>query len=131
MEARPDGPGPANGLHRELGSYSHIMFDGDRTFYISGQVPLTPAGDLVGDDAAAQARQVFANLAAALAAMNLDTHDVVKLTTYLTDRAHAAAFAATRDEFLAPPYPASAVVLVSGLLDARWKLEVEAIAVRS
>lgn len=119
---------PVETLHPELGEYSHVMFDGASTFYISGQVPLAADGEIAGEDTTTQARQVMANLVEALAAAGLDTDSVVKLTVYLTDRADAADFAAVRGEFFDAPYPTSSIVVVSSLLDERWRLEVEAVA---
>jgi enamine deaminase RidA (YjgF/YER057c/UK114 family) len=50
-----------------------------RTVYISGQVALDAAGNLVGvNDLQAQATQVFTNLAAALAAAGANFGQVVK-----------------------------------------------------
>ena len=52
------------------------------------------------------------------------------MTTFLTSAADVGAFAAVRAEFFNAPFPASSVVVVKELLDARWKLEIEAIAVQ-
>ncbi len=105
------------------------MFDGDHTYYISGQVPLTSDGDVAGGDITSQCHQVMKNLVTALESADLDTHSVVKLTVFLTDRADAAAFSDVRREYFDVPFPASSMVVVASLLDERWKLEVEAVAV--
>ena len=56
--------------------------------YTSGQIGLDPAtGELVAGGFEAQARQVFANLAAVLAAPAARFGDVVKATVYLADMA--------------------------------------------
>jgi len=54
-------------------SYSHVVVaQGTKTVYVSGQVALDAAGNLVGHgDLAAQARQAFRNLVAALAAVGV------------------------------------------------------------
>jgi enamine deaminase RidA (YjgF/YER057c/UK114 family) len=76
---RPEGLPPANG-------YSHAVAFSGRMVAVSGQVPLDGQGRIVGqDDPYAQARQVFENLAAALAAAGAAMEHVVKLTIYLTD----------------------------------------------
>jgi len=118
-----------SGVHPELGDYSHVMFDGDRTYYLAGQVPVGPDGEPAAGDIASQARQVMENLSAALEAAELDTSAVVKLTVFLTDPADAPAFAEVRSQFFSQPYPASSMVVVSSLLDPSWKVEVEAVAV--
>ena len=121
---RPDGLPPVNG-------YSHaVSFDG-RTVAVSGQLPLDADGKVVGaDDPAAQVRQAFANLAAALSAAGSDLSRVVKLTVFLTDLADLAAFRRVRDEVLpGPRKPASSLVQVAGLAHPGCRVEIEALAV--
>ncbi|MGI5241771.1 RidA family protein [Dactylosporangium sp. CA-139066] len=121
---RPDGSPPVNG-------YSHaVRFDGPMVA-VSGQVPLDAEGRLVGDgDPEAQVRQVFANLATALAAAGSGLDRIVKLTVFLTDLADLPAFRAVRDELLDPAAPpASSLVQVSGLVHPAFRVEIEALAV--
>jgi enamine deaminase RidA (YjgF/YER057c/UK114 family) len=121
---RPDGLPPVSG-------YSHAVAWQGRTVVVSGQVPLDAAGHLVGrDDPARQLDQVFANLAAALAAAGASMSDVVKLGVYLTDLADLAVFRQARDRHLGPSDPpASTLVQVSGLINADFRVEIDAIAV--
>ncbi len=120
---RPAGMPPANG-------YSHAVAFGGPTLVISGQVPLDEEGRLVGrGDARAQLRQVFRNLAAALAAAGATMDQVVKLTVFLTDMADLQAFREVRDEFVALDRPpASSLVQVSRLVSPEFRVEIEAIA---
>ena len=120
---RPDGMPPVNG-------YSHAVAFQGRLVAVSGQVPLDADGRLVGrGDPEAQARQVFANLEAALAAAGATMDHVVKLTVFLTDMADLAAFRKARDEFIrADTPPASSLVRVSGLVNPEFRIEVEALA---
>ncbi|MEP7023399.1 MAG: RidA family protein [Actinomycetota bacterium] len=120
---RPDGTPPVNG-------YSHAVAFTGRMIAVSGQVPLDAAGQLVGPgDARAQARQVFENLAAALAAAGAAMTDVVKLTVFLTDLADLAAFREVRDGYFAADRPpASSLVQVSGLVNPAFRIEIEALA---
>ncbi|MEV0566822.1 RidA family protein [Dactylosporangium sp. NPDC050588] len=122
---RPSGLPPVNG-------YSHAVAHQGRSILVSGQVPLDADGNLVGaGDPERQVAQVFTNLATALAAAGAGLHDVVKLTVYLTDRADLAAFRRVRDRHidLARP-PASTLVLVHGLIDPEFRVEIDALAVR-
>jgi 2-iminobutanoate/2-iminopropanoate deaminase len=74
-----------------IGPYAQAVAAGPYLF-ASGQIALDPAtGQLVDGDAAAQARQVLANVAAVLAAAGLAFADVVKTTIFLTDMADFAA----------------------------------------
>jgi reactive intermediate/imine deaminase len=120
---RPDGTPPVNG-------YSHAVAFTGRMIAVSGQVPLDAAGQLVGPgDPLAQARQVFENLAAALAAAGAGLTDIVKLTVFLTDLADLTAFRQVRDgRFPADSPPASSLVQVSGLVHPGFRIEIEALA---
>jgi enamine deaminase RidA (YjgF/YER057c/UK114 family) len=80
---------------------------GTRMVYISGQVPLDAAGNVVGGgDFRRQAEQVFANLGVALAAVGATFDDIVKINYYLRDVSHLAELRAVRDRHVntsAPP----------------------------
>lgn len=66
--------------------YSHaaVVEAGERLVFLAGAVPLDAAGALIGaDDRAAQARQVLANMRAALAAVGSDLGRVFSSTVYV------------------------------------------------
>jgi 2-iminobutanoate/2-iminopropanoate deaminase len=67
-----------------LGPYSQGLSVGDWVF-TSGQIPLTPSGELVADSPAAAARQALDNIAAILGEAGATMADVVKVTLYLRD----------------------------------------------
>ena len=122
------------GLHKPLG-YSHVAeVTGGTLVFVAGQVGLDSAGNLVADDFAAQARQVFANLKAALAAAGATFHDVVKLNYYCVDSVDLSVqlpvVREIRDTYVnvAAP-PTSTFVVVSRLVRPEWLIEVEAVAV--
>jgi reactive intermediate/imine deaminase len=98
-----------------IGPYSQAIKVGN-TVWLSGQIPLNPATmELVSGDTAAQARQVFQNLAAVAAAAGSDLNQSVKINISLTDMGDFAAVNAVMAEFLTAPYPARACVQVAGL----------------
>jgi len=73
---------------KAIGPYSQAIRVGN-ILYTSGQIALDPAtGSLVEGDFAAQARRVFENLKAVLAAGGTSFGNVVKATVYLTDLAN-------------------------------------------
>ena len=77
-------------VHSTAGvGYSHVAKAGD-TMYIAGQIALDPGRrNLVGKgDIEAQTQQVYANLQAIMEELGGSLEDIVKLTTYLTDRSH-------------------------------------------
>lgn len=110
--------------------YSHVTVGTGRVVAISGQLPVDADGVLVGADAAAQARQVFANLDAALVAAGATSAHLLRFGFFVTDLADVAAIRAARDEYLGDlPRPASSLVQVAGLVLPGARLEVDAIAV--
>jgi reactive intermediate/imine deaminase len=108
--------------------YSHAVRAGGLLF-VSGQVPLNEAGEVVGDDMESQARQAFQNLGTILAAAGATFDVVVKLTYFVTDVARVAAIRTVRDQFIntANP-PASTLVEVSRLFIPGLLIEIEAVA---
>jgi reactive intermediate/imine deaminase len=113
--------------------YSHVVDAlAGRVIYISGQVPLDPAGQLVGEgDIEAQARQVFENLTAALQAADASWPDVVKLNFFVVDVTQIAAIRGIRDEYVNTGQPpASTLIEVSRLFRNDVLIEVDAVAVR-
>ena len=112
-----------------VGPYSHAVGAGD-LLYLSGQTPIDPAtGALVAGDVGGQTAQVFANLAAVLAADGAGLADVVKVNVFLLDMADFAAMNAAYGDAFEAPYPARTTVAVAGLpLGAR--VEIEAVALR-
>ena len=68
-----------------IGPYSQAVKAGN-TVYVSGQIPLDAAGQLVGTgDVTAQTHQVLQNLTAVLAAAGLALTDVVKCSIFVKD----------------------------------------------
>ncbi len=65
-----------------IGPYSQAMVH-NGVLYCSGQIGLTPNGDWAGTDAATQAKQVLANLAAVLEAGESSPEDVIRSTVFL------------------------------------------------
>jgi len=112
-------------------AYSQAMIaTGGRLLFVSGQVPVDAAGQLVGPgDFRAQVHQVFRNLQANLEAAGASWAEVVKLTVFLTDMAHFPIFNEVRQEYLQPPFPTATTVAVSALVSRDWLIEIEAFAV--
>lgn len=98
-----------------IGPYSQAVQHGN-TIYFSGQIPLDPQTmNLVGDDIALQAKQVFANMQAVSLASGGSLQDIAKLTIYLVDLAHFSVVNDIMMQFFAAPYPARTTIQVSAL----------------
>jgi enamine deaminase RidA (YjgF/YER057c/UK114 family) len=121
----------------ELGTppgYSQIVeVSANRIIFVAGQTALDSDGHLVGkNDFAAQAAQVFSNLAVALQASGCAAADLVKLTVFLTDMDNLGRYREARNRFFAsvtpPAAPAVTLVEVSKLYGPDFLIEIEAIA---
>jgi 2-iminobutanoate/2-iminopropanoate deaminase len=116
------------GQPEPISHYTHAVRAGELLF-VSGCVPVDQKGRLVGgDDVVAQARQVFRNIEAVLAAAGATFADVVKVTVYLTNIDERPKINPVRQEFFGEVRPASTLVEVSGLAIPGAKIEVEAVA---
>lgn len=101
----------------------------DDLLFVSGIVPIDSAGRLVGgDDVTEQARQVFRNMGAILAAAGATFADVVKVTVFLTRIEDRGDVDVARREAFGAPRPASTLVEISRLLVPGARIEVEAVA---
>jgi enamine deaminase RidA (YjgF/YER057c/UK114 family) len=122
-------------IHKPFG-YSHVAeVTKGKLVFIAGQVALDADGNLVGkDDFAAQARQVFANLNAALESAGASFQNVIKLNYYCADNVdlavHLPMIRKVRDGLvnIAAP-PVSTFVVIRRLVRPEWLIEVEAVAV--
>ncbi|WP_395659406.1 RidA family protein [Nocardioides sp.] len=95
---------------------------------VSGTAPVWPDGS-VDPDPAVQARRCWEIALAALAELGGTPADVVRTRQLLVDRADADAVGAVHGEVFGDVRPASTMVVVAGLLDPRWKVEIELDAV--
>lgn len=100
---------------KAIGPYSQAVRFGD-TLYTSGQTPIDPAtGKLVDGDIGAQARRVFENLKAVLAAADATFDNVVRVGIYLTDLANFAAVNDVMKQYFNEPFPARSTIGVASL----------------
>ena len=107
--------------------FSRAVRAGQHVF-VSGSAPIWPDGSC-DPDPAAQARRCLEIVVAALAEAGAGPSDVVRTRTFLVDVADAGPVGAVHGEVFGEIRPASTMVVVAGLLDPRWKVEIEAEAV--
>jgi 2-iminobutanoate/2-iminopropanoate deaminase len=120
----------AAGQAEPISHYTDAVRAEGPLLFVSGVVPVDGAGRLVGgDDVVAQARQVFSNLGAVLAAGGATFADVVKVTVFLTDVDDRARINVVRQEAFGEARPASTLVEIAGLAIEGARIEVEAVAV--
>lgn len=120
----PDLPTSPGGL------YNHVVKVGN-TVYIAGQVSRGMDGRAIhAGDPVAQIRVVWANLEKAVKAAGGSLKDIVKTTTYVVGVDNVAKIRPARQELLpAEGRPTSTTLIVAGLADPDFLVEVEAIAV--
>ena len=98
-----------------VGPYSHAVVSNGLLF-CSGQIPLDPAsGELVGDNAADQARQCLTNLEAVCAAAGAKLTDAVRVTVWLADMGDFVAVNEVYEGFFDDEPPARVAIAVAAL----------------
>lgn len=111
-------------------SYHHFMRAGDFIF-VAGQVARDAAGVWVGiGDIGAQARQVWSNILAVLGAAGTEPKDIVKVSTFLTDRVHGPLSTRARLDCLGDHRPLHSGMIVARLGSVDALIEAEVIAWR-
>jgi len=106
-----------------IGPYSQAIRIGNLLF-TSGQIPLTPEGDLVQGGIEEQTHQIFRNLQAVLAETGCTLSDVVKTTVFLKDMNDFVAFNAVYASYFGDHKPARSTVEVARLpRDVRVEIE--------
>ncbi|MDQ6881473.1 MAG: RidA family protein [Pseudomonadota bacterium] len=119
--------GVPGALAKPGGHYSHAVRAGGFVF-VAGQLPVTPDGVRLSDAPfEAQARQVLANVAAALHAAGSSIDKLVQVRVYVTDIALWPVFNTLYTEWAGASRPSRAVVPVP-LLHYGFLIEVEATA---
>ncbi|GGP63266.1 RidA family protein [Saccharothrix coeruleofusca] len=111
-----------------LGQYAESLevSGADRMLFISGQVPTDDDGT-APPDFGAQCRNAWRRVLAVLEHHDMRPENLVKVTTFLRDRADRLENSRIRQEVLGGHRPALTVV-VADLYEAEWRVEIEAIA---
>ena len=87
-------------------------------------------GEFVGEgDIVAQTRQIYKNMQEILEAAGASMADIVQTTDYITTAVGYKETANVRREFFGNSYPASTGIIISGLLNPKALIEIDAIAV--
>ena len=97
--------------------------------YLSGQVGArTDSSMAEGEET--QHEQVWANILAILGEADMGPHDLVELTAYVTTKNGVPLYRTVRDRHLDGAEPASTLIIVAGLADPGWLVEISAIAAK-
>ena len=118
---------PGHSPFEPVVGYSRAVVAG-RTVYVSGTAAIPRVGD-PPEGAYEQARLCLEIIGGALAEAGASFADVVRTRIYVTERADGEAVGRAHGEVFGEIRPASAMLVVKGLLDPRWLVEIEAEAV--
>ncbi|MDI5987484.1 RidA family protein [Halomonas sp. M4R5S39] len=100
------------------------------TVYVRGQVGTDFEGRLVGlGDPAAQANQAMKNVKQLLEEAGSDLSHIVKTTTYITDPRFREPVYRVVGQWLEGVFPISTGLVVAGLAQPEWLMEIDVIAV--
>jgi enamine deaminase RidA (YjgF/YER057c/UK114 family) len=105
--------------------YSRAVRDG-RHVHVAGTAPIYPEGTDTPEDAYEQARRCLEIIVAALAELGAEPVHVVRTRTYLVAADDWPEVGRAHGEVFADVLPATSFVVVAGLLDPRWLVEIEA-----
>ena len=113
--------------------YSNGVAAKGATVFVSGMVGWNAEGKFVAADFAGQTRQALRNIVAVLGEGGAGPEHIVRMNWYVVDKeeylAAAREIGAIYREIIGRHYPAMTVVEVSGLLEAKARLEIEVTAV--
>jgi enamine deaminase RidA (YjgF/YER057c/UK114 family) len=113
--------------------YSNGMAAGGRLVFVAGQIGWDETETIVSDDFGDQFRQVLVNTLAVLAEAGAGPEHITRMTWFITSRdeymAAQAALGQAWKDLIGRHYPTMAVVIVSGLIESRAKVEIETTAV--
>ncbi len=107
--------------------FSRAVRIGDRVV-VSGTAPIWPDGSC-DPDPEVQAAQCLEIIGEGLREAGAGMEDVVRTRMFITAGTHAEAVGRAHAATFAEIRPAATMVVVAGLLDPRWKVEIEAEAI--
>jgi enamine deaminase RidA (YjgF/YER057c/UK114 family) len=112
---------PVIGFSRAVVAGHHVS--------VSGTAPIMPEGREPPADAEGQARRVLEIILVALAEAGATVEHVVRTRTYLTRAEDWEPVGRVHGEVFGDVRPANTIVVVSGFVDPRWLIEMEADAI--
>jgi enamine deaminase RidA (YjgF/YER057c/UK114 family) len=112
---------PVIGFSRAIVAGNHVS--------VSGTAPIMPDGGEPPSDAYGQTKRCLKIIVEALREAGASPSDVVRTRTYLVDASDWEEVGRAHGEVFGDVRPASTMVVVTGFLDPRWRVELEADAI--
>jgi enamine deaminase RidA (YjgF/YER057c/UK114 family) len=119
---------PSGSPYEQTVGFSRAVREGNHVF-VAGTAPIMPDGADPPSEAYGQARRCLQIIATALLEAGATLENVVRTRIFLVDAADWEEVGRAHGEFFGEIRPASTMLAVSALLDARWRVEIEAEAV--
>jgi 2-iminobutanoate/2-iminopropanoate deaminase len=118
-------------MHKNPAFSQAIVVEGSvKTVYVGGQNGVNAKGEVVGNDIASQSAQAFKNVITVLEAAGASLDDVIKMTIYLVEgQSLQDAYAAVQKVQPMRVPPTVSMMMVAGLANPQYLIEVDAIAV--
>ena len=107
----------------QVGGFSRAARVDDRVM-VAGTAPIWP-DDFVDPDPKMQARRCIEIMLFALEEAGGQASDVVRTRMFITDASHAGPVGEAHGEVFSEIRPATTMVVIGGLLDDRWVVEME------
>lgn len=124
-EADPTGSPTAAGA--AAASAAHTLTTATRLLFVSGQIPVDAQGE-APRNFSAQCHLAWANLETQLRAADMDLRHLAKLTVFLARAGDRKREREIRRRLLAGRADPAVSVVVTGIYDEAWRIEIEAIA---
>ncbi|ALN78892.1 RidA family protein [Lysobacter antibioticus] len=125
-EAGGDSPTASDGesIHA---AQTHLITAATRLLFVSGQIPVDAQGE-APRDFSAQCALAWANIETQLRAADMDLRHLAKLTVFLARARDRKREHEIRHRLLAGRADPAVSVVVTGIYDEAWRIEIEAIA---
>jgi enamine deaminase RidA (YjgF/YER057c/UK114 family) len=119
---------PSGSPYEAAYGFSRAVRTGERVV-VAGTAPIPRPGEPVAAGAYAQALRCGEIVLEALRSAGAGAGDVVRTRMYIIDPADADEVGRAHQEVFGAAAPAATMVVVAGLLDPAWRVEIEAEAV--
>ena len=118
----------SGGAYEPIFGYCRAVRVGDHV-YVAGTAPQMPEGADPPADSYGQAKRCFEIIGAALAEAGSSFEDVVRTRVYITPDADFDEVGRAHGEIFGDIRPVNTTVIIAGLVDPRWHLEIDVDAV--
>jgi enamine deaminase RidA (YjgF/YER057c/UK114 family) len=103
----------------------------DGTVFVGGTTSVTPDGAVLGETPAEQTREILRKIIHELGRVGATAADVVLVRIYVTDISYSQTIGEAHGDVFGEVRPVMSMLEVSGFVDPRMLVEIEAVAILS